>query len=72
MFTVEIGGRMPLTIRPASQEEIAEFEAPDLDYNEDPEDDNGEGGLFVTFLLPVDHDHEDVSAIPPQLKVQSH
>ena len=64
-------GRTPLTIRPASQNEMAEFQAPDLAYDEDPEDDE-EGSLSVTFLVPVDHDHEDVSAIPPELKGRSH
>ncbi|MXQ14797.1 hypothetical protein [Microvirga makkahensis] len=58
-------GRMPLKVRPASEQEIAAFEAPDLD--DDLDDQNGDG-LFVTFLVPIDHDHEEVSAIPPQLQ----
>ncbi len=65
-------GRTPLTIRPASQEEMAEFQAPELDYDEDLDDENEEGGLTVAFLMPIDHDHEDVSAIPPQLNARSH
>jgi hypothetical protein len=52
----------PLTIRAASAEEIAAFEAPDMDLDDDvdPEEED-EDGLFVTFLVPIDHDHEDVS-----------
>ena len=65
-------GRAPLTIRPASQDEIAESQAADLDYDEDLDDEDEEGSLSVTFLVPVDHDHEDVSAIPPELKGRSH
>ena len=62
-------GRAPLTIRPASQEETAAFEAPDLDVDDDDVDtEEDEDGLFVTFLVPIDHDHEDISAIPPQLQ----
>jgi hypothetical protein len=60
-------GRAPLTVRLATQEEVAEFEAPGLDYD-DPEDEGEEDGFFVTFLVPIDHDHEEVSAAPPQLK----
>jgi hypothetical protein len=58
-------GRAPLDIRPASAQEVAAFEAPDLDADDvDDEDDS----LFVTFLVPIDHDHEETSAIPPQLQ----
>jgi hypothetical protein len=60
-------GRALLTIRPASREETAAFEAPDMDVDDDGDDDEDEG-LFVTFLVPIDHDHEDTSAIPPQLQ----
>ena len=60
-------GRAPLTVRPALQDEIAEFETPDLDYD-NPEDEGDEDDFFVTFLVPIDHDHEDVSAVPPQLQ----
>ncbi|WP_230533601.1 hypothetical protein [Microvirga roseola] len=60
-------GRMPLNIRPASEQEVAAFEAPDLEDDDDFEDED-EDGLFVTFLVPVDNDHEDVSAVPPQLQ----
>jgi hypothetical protein len=59
-------GRAPLNVRTASQEETAAFEAPGLDDDYDDEED--EDGLFVTFLVPVDHDHEDISAVPPQLQ----
>ncbi len=56
-------GRAPLTIRPASQEETTAFEVPDQDLDDEEDD-----GLFVTFLVPIDHDHEDVSTIPPHLQ----
>ncbi len=65
-------GRSPLTIRPASQEEMAEFQFADLDYDEDLDDEDEEDSLSVAFLVPVDHDHEDVSAIPPQLNGRTH
>jgi hypothetical protein len=61
-------GRVPLTIRPASQEETAAFEAPDMDVDDDVDAEEDDDGLFVTFLVPIDHDHEDVSTIPPQLQ----
>ena len=59
-------GRTPLNVRPASQEEVAAFEAPefDVDDDEDEEDD----GVFVTFLVPIDHDHEETLAVPPELQ----
>ena len=57
-------GRAPLTIRPASEQEVAAFEAPELDVDDDQEGD----GLYVTFLVPIDHDHEDLSAVPPELQ----
>ena len=59
-------GRTALNVRPASQEEVAAFEAPDFDADDDDEEDGG--GVFVTFLVPIDHDHEETSAIPPQLQ----
>ena len=60
-------GRTPLNIRPASQEEVAAFEAPHFDVDDDDEEEDGDG-VFVTFLVPIDHDHEETSAIPPQLQ----
>ena len=58
-------GRAPLDVRRASEQEIAAFEASDQDFDDvDDEDD----GLFVTFLVPIDHDHEETSAVPPQLQ----
>ena len=59
-------GQAPLHIRPASPEEIAAFEAPDEDLDDDLDDE--EDGVFVTFLVPIDHDHEATSAIPPELQ----
>jgi hypothetical protein len=61
-------GRAPLNVRPASQEEVAAFEAPDLNVDDDFDDEGEDDGLFVTFLVPIDHDHEDVAAIPPELQ----
>jgi hypothetical protein len=60
-------GQAPLNVRSASQEETAAFEVADLDLDDDAEDEEDDG-LFVTFLVPIDHDHEDTSAIPPQLQ----
>lgn len=60
-------GRAPLNVRPASQEEVAAFEAPDFDVDDDDGEEDGDG-VFVTFLVPIDHDHEETSAIPPQLQ----
>jgi len=59
-------GQAPLLIRPASEQEIAAFEAPEFDV--DDEDEEEEDGLFVTFLVPIDHDHEGTAAIPPELQ----
>jgi len=61
-------GRAPLNVRAASQEEITAFQIPDLDVDDDFDDDEGEDGLFVTFLMPIDHDREETSAVPPQLQ----
>jgi hypothetical protein len=61
-------GRAPLNVRPASEQEITAFEAPlDEDFDEAGDEDEDEG-LFVPFLLPIDHDHEETSATPPQLQ----
>jgi hypothetical protein len=59
-------GSAPLNVRPSSPTEVAAFDSPglDVDDNFDDEDD----GLFVTFLVPIDHDHEDILAIPPQIQ----
>jgi len=58
-------GTAPLHIRAASQQESSAWEAPrpELD-GESPED----HGLSVVFLVPIDHDHEEVSGIPPELR----
>jgi hypothetical protein len=60
-------GQAPLNIRAASREEITAFKAPDQDLDDDAHDDEDEG-LFVTFLVPIDHDHEETSAVPPELQ----
>ncbi len=57
-------GRAPLSIRPASQQEVAEFGAPEDDAADEEEDD----GAFVTFLVPIDHDHEETLAVPPEVQ----
>jgi hypothetical protein len=63
-------GATPLSIRPASEQEVAAFKTPDQDLDQDEDfDDENDEGLFVTFLVPVDHDHEETSGIPPQLRV---
>ena len=54
-------GKAPLTIRPASQMEVAAFEAPELDVDDAGDEENGDG-VFVTFLVPIDHDHEKMVA----------
>jgi hypothetical protein len=56
-------GSAPLNVRSASQEEAAALEAPELDVDDEEDDD-----LFVTFLVPIDHNHDDISAIPPELQ----
>ncbi len=61
-------GQAPLTIRPATQQEVAAFEAPEFDVDDEDEDEDDGDGVFVTFLVPVDHDHEEMSAIPPELQ----
>jgi hypothetical protein len=61
-------GQAPLTIRAASEEEIAAFEAPDQDLDDDADVEDEDEGLFVTFLVPIDHDHEETSAVPPELQ----
>ncbi|WP_162820550.1 hypothetical protein [Microvirga calopogonii] len=67
-------GQAPLTIRPASQEEVAAFEAPELDVDDDDDDDDDDedeedgDGVFVTFLVPIDHDHDEMANIPPELQ----
>jgi hypothetical protein len=61
-------GQAPLTIRHASPEEVAIFEAPDADVDDFDDEEEDDEGLFVTFLVPIDHDHEATSAIPPELQ----
>jgi len=61
-------GQAPLLIRPASQEEVAAFQVPEFDVDGDDEDEEDGDGVFVTFLVPIDHDHEVIAAIPPQLQ----
>jgi len=58
-------GSAPFNVRPASEQEITAFEAPDqeLDEDQDSADD-----VFVPFIVPIYHDHEETSAIPPQLQ----
>ena len=59
-------GQAPLFIRPTSEEEVAAFGAPEFDVDDD--EDEEDGGVFVTFLVPIDHDHEEMSAVPPELR----
>jgi hypothetical protein len=61
-------GQASLTIRRASDQEIAAFEAPEFDVDDDDADAEDDDGVFVTFLVPVDHDHEDLSTVPPELQ----
>jgi hypothetical protein len=58
-------GQAPLTIRPASEQEVAAFAAPELDVDDDDEDEDDGDGVFVTFLVPIDHNHEEISAVAP-------
>ena len=60
-------GKVSLTVRSAFRHEIEVFEAPDADVD-DFDDEAEDDGVFVAFLVPVDHDHEEISAIPPQLQ----
>ena len=61
-------GQTPLTIRPATEQEVAAFGAPEFDVDDEEEDEVDGDGVFVTFLVPVDHDHEQMAAIPPELQ----
>jgi hypothetical protein len=58
-------GRVPLVIRPSSPQETEAFGAPGLDLDDT---DDEEDGVSVTFLVPVDRDHEPTSAVPPELR----
>ncbi|RDI60978.1 hypothetical protein [Microvirga subterranea] len=58
-------GKARLSIRPSSDEEVSAFEAPVLDAA-DGLDDDEEDSLSVTFLVPIDHDHSDMAAVPPE------
>jgi hypothetical protein len=53
-------GKAPLAIWSAFRHEISFFDAlgPDLDdLTDEAEDDS----VFVTFLVPIDHDHDETS-----------
>jgi hypothetical protein len=53
-------GKAPLAIRSAFRHEVSFFDAlgPDLDdFADEAEDDS----VSVTFLVPIDHDHEETS-----------
>ena len=41
--------------------EVAAFDAPELDVDDAGDEENGDG-VFVTFLVPIDHDHEKMLA----------
>ncbi|EIM30138.1 hypothetical protein [Microvirga lotononidis] len=58
-------GRVPMVIRPAPPQETEAFGAPSLDLDGT---DGDEDGVFMIFLVPIDHDHEPTSAIPPELR----
>ncbi|WP_052003002.1 hypothetical protein [Microvirga sp. BSC39] len=55
-------GKAPLTVRPAFRHEVALIET--ADEEPDMDDEAGDDYVFVTFLVPIDHDHEATSAIP--------
>ena len=57
-------GRAPLTVRPAFRHEVGLFETPDPDVD-DFDDEAEDDGVFVTFLVPIDHNHEEISAVLP-------
>ncbi len=59
-------GKAPLTVRSAFRHEVALIET--ADEEPDMDDEAGADFVFVTFLMPIDHDHEEVSAIWPQLQ----
>jgi hypothetical protein len=59
-------GKAPLTVRSAFRHEVALIET--ADEEPDIDDEAGDDYVFVTFLVPIDHDHEEVSAISPQLQ----
>ncbi len=51
-------GVASLNIRPATEEEKAEFEGADFDEDED-DDDDGEEGPYIMFLVDVTDPDED-------------
>jgi hypothetical protein len=60
-------GKAPLTVRSAFRHEVDVFDDPGLDgtkFDDEAEDDS----VFVAFLVPVDHNHEEMAAIPPELQ----
>ena len=57
-------GRASLTVRPAFQHEVEVFETPNPNAD-DFDDEARDDGVFVTFLVPIDHDHEEASAVSP-------
>ncbi|WP_201838365.1 hypothetical protein [Microvirga zambiensis] len=60
-------GKAPLTVRPALRHEAELFNDPGLDENEF-DDETEDDSVFVAFLVPVDHNHEEMAAIPPELQ----
>lgn len=45
-------GKAPLTLRPATEDEVAEFEDANSDDEDEDEDDEQEGSVVV-FLVPI-------------------
>jgi hypothetical protein len=54
-------GKAPIAVRTAFRHEVFLFEATDLDVD-DFDVGADEDSVFVTFLVPVDHDYEETSA----------
>ena len=51
-------GKKPLTVRPASEDEIDAFDDT-MDEDEEVDDDDEDQGINVLFLVPVDEIDED-------------
>jgi hypothetical protein len=60
-------GKAPLTVRSASPHEVDLFEFPDPNVD-DLVDETESEGVFVSFLILIDHDHEETLAVPLQLR----